>query len=219
MVKDKIELPDSWDEIKVKTWRELNQIQSESEMSVLIQRLSVLADVDQEQIRQLPVPEFNKLVKGLSFISQDLKPEPKLRFEVKGKRYGMIPDLNFISTGEFVDAEQFKKDPVENIHYLAALIYRPIIWEEDDDWKISPHTSQGFQKRADLFLNELPITTIYGAVLFFSASGIQSTEIIVDYLTQMEQQTTKKTKKTKTQSHTKKKRGSNSKKTGRGTTS
>ena len=179
-----IQLPKSWDEIKVKTWRELNQIQSESEMSVLIQRLSVLADVDQEKIRQLTIPQFNKLVEQMSFISEDLKPEVKLKFEIRGKKYGMIPDLNFITTGEFIDAEQFKKDPIENIHYLAALIYRPIIWEEGDDWKIAPHISTGFQRRADLFLNELPITTIYGAVLFFSASAIQSTEIIVDYLTQ-----------------------------------
>lgn len=219
MVKDKIILPKSWDEIKVRTWRELNQVQSESEMSVLIQRLSILADIDQEQIRQLPVPQFNKLVEEASFIGQDFKPEPVLRFECAGKRYGMIPDLNFISTGEFVDAEQFKKDPIENIHYLAALIYRPIIWEEGDDWKIAPHTSAGFQKRADLFLNELPITTIYGAVLFFSAIGIQSTEIIVDYLIKTEEIPATKTKKTKTQSATKKKPGSRSKKTGRGTTS
>lgn len=182
MTKTEIKLPKSWSEVKVKTWRELNGIQSDSEMSVLIQRLSILADVDQEQIRRLSIPEFNKLVTEASFMSEELKPEPVLRFDIAGKRYGMIPDLNFITTGEFIDVEQFKKDPIANIHYLAALIYRPIIWEEDDDWKIAPHTSTGFQRRADLFLNELPITTIYGAVLFFSASGIQFTEIIVDYL-------------------------------------
>lgn len=215
-----IQLPKSWSEVKVKTWRELNEIQSDSEMSVLIQRLSILADVDQEQIRRLSIPEFNKLVTQASFMSEELKPEPVLRFEIAGKRYGMIPDLNFITTGEFVDAEQFKKDPITNIHYLAALIYRPIVWEEGDDWKIAPHTSTGFQRRADLFLNELPITTIYGAVLFFSASGIQFTEIIADYLEEEAKLEKQKMMKTiKTQSPTKKKRGKASKTTGAGTTS
>lgn len=194
-----IQLPKSWNEVKIKTWRELNEIQSDSEMSVLIQRLSILADVDQEQIRRLSIPEFNKLATQASFMSEELKPEPVLRFSLNDKRYGMIPDLNFITTGEFIDAEQFKKDPIANIHYLAALIYRPIIWEDGDDWKIAPHISTGFQRRAELFLNELPITTVYGAVLFFSASGIQFTEIIVDYLEEeakLEKKMRMKTKET-----------------------
>jgi hypothetical protein len=201
-----IQLPNKWDLVTIRQWKEINEIQTESELTRLIEQMSILADCDPEEIRKMTPVEFNTLSAELFFLSEELKPEVKLTFELEGKKYGLIPDLNFISTGEFVDAENWKADPIGNIHLLIAMLYRPVIKEEGDEYEIEPHTSKGFMRRADLFLNKLPITIPYGAVLFFSASGIQFTEIIVDYLeaeSKLKKKPTRKKKQT-TQSVSKK---------------
>jgi hypothetical protein len=63
------------------------------------------------------------------------------------------------------------------------LIYRPVTkYVSDEEYEIEEHKTQGFMKRSDLFLKELSISTVFGSVLFFSASGIKFIEIMADYL-------------------------------------
>lgn len=198
-----IQLPNKWDLVTIKQWKEINEIQTENELTRLIEQISILSDTDSEEIRQMSPRDFNTLSAELFFLSEDLKPEVKLKFELDGKKYGIIPDLNFITTGEFVDAENWKADPITNIHLLCAMLYRPIVSEDGDEYEIEPHQSKGFLKRADLFLNKLAITVPYGAVLFFSSSAIQFTKIIADYLEDESKSEKKKTKKTTTRKATK----------------
>ena len=200
-----MELKKGWDEMPIKMWQELNQVDRENELSVIIERISILADTDPESIRSLSIPEFKQAQSDIDWVSAEFKPEPVLTFELNGVRYGMIPDLNFISTGEWADIENWKDDSITNIHLICALIYRPVTrYESDDDYEIEKHTPKGFTRRAELFLNSLPITTVYGAVLFFSASGLKFIEIIADYLEAEEKAQKKKMKKTTTQKASKK---------------
>jgi hypothetical protein len=204
----------NWDEISLQTFRELKSIESDNELSVLINRLSILCDSDSEDIRSLTIPEFNKLTEGLSFLNEEISNEIKLKIEIDGKAYGLIPDLNFISAGEFIDIENFKQDSEANIHLICAVLYRPIVKEDELGYLIAQHSPRGFQQRAELFLNKLPITTVWGTLLFFSSLGIQSLQIIEDYLKKESVQ--KETKMT--QQLMKKKRQRTSQRNGHGMT-
>lgn len=198
-------IPESWDEISISRWRELKSIQSDNEATKLINQISILTDVDVEEIRQMPIKSFRDISdKVISFLSKPISNEVKTRFELNGKRYGIIPDMNFISTGEFVDMENFAKDSTSNIHLICATIWRPIVSETEDEWTIAPHTSTGFQKRADLFLNELPITMVWGGLVFFSSFVTEFLKITLDYLEEEEKSSNQVKKTKKTQRHTKK---------------
>jgi hypothetical protein len=203
----------SWDNMPIKIWKELNEVQSDNELTTLVERMAILADQDAEEIRRLHVNDFNKLSEGLSFLGVDIASEVKLKIEIDGKWYGMIPDLNYISAGEFIDIENFKKDSIKNIHYIAATLWRPIIKEDENGYLIQSHGPRGFQQRADLFLEKMPITYIWGGLLFFSSLGIQFLEIMQDYFEKENQQEETKT----TQKPTKKSKPKSSPKTGRGT--
>jgi hypothetical protein len=107
----------------------------------------------------------------------------------------------------FIDAEQFKLEPMENLHNLLALIYRPVLRElPDGEYEIEEHKAQGFEKRANLF-KTLSIETVLGAVLFFSLLGTESSIAFLSYSSQvmMEQQESLM-KTTKTQTPTKKRK-------------
>jgi hypothetical protein len=183
----------------------MNEVQSEYESTKTIERMSIITDIDPEEIRALSFTEFGKFQQKLSFLNSSITNEVQTTFVLGNKEYGMIPNLDLISAGEWIDAENWKEKPVDNIHLYAALIYRPITKKNDDGtYEIEPHTVHGFMSRAERFNNELPITTIYGSVLFFSALGMVSMESITEYLVQLQKKELKKTKKTQTRPRTKK---------------
>lgn len=191
-----MKIAQDWKEVTIEMYQELNLIERENEIATIIERISVLADTDPESIRQLPIPEFKKLTEQIEWVTKKPEPDLNYRFELDGKRYGIIPDLNFISTGEWADIENWKDDSIANLHLICALIYRPITKEDGDEWEIEPHKPHGFMKRAELFRKKLTIDHVFGAVLFFSASGMKFIEIIADYL-EDEAKAVKKTQKTK----------------------
>ena len=194
-----LKLPTSWDEVTISQWQEINGIQADTDIAKYIETISILADCDPEDIRQMGIREYQSLQKQTTYLSQPLKNEVKLKIEIDGKKYGMIPHLDFITAGEWIDAETWKDQPVDNLHLYCALIFRPITKEDGDEYEIEKHKPEGFMRRADLFKNKLPITTVYGSVLFFSASALQFMKVLADFL---EADQKKKTKKTVTKTKT-----------------
>lgn len=209
-----INLPKSWDDVTIGQWQEINMIQADNDVSRYIETLAILSDTDPEEFRQLSIPEYRKIQEQTIWLSQPLKNEVKIKFELEGVKYGMIPHLDFITAGEWIDAETWKDKPVDNLHYYCAMLFRPIVKEGDNDYEIEKHIPAGFQKRAELFRDLLPITTVYGSVLFFSALGIQFIPILADFL-ELDKKEKGKTMKTKTtQKATKKRKGQRSKRNG-----
>ena len=178
----------------------------------MIEILSILTDRDPEELRALPVNKFRELQSQFAWTGEPPEADVVTKFELKGKKFGIIPQLDFVTAGEWLDAESWKEDSVANIHFYAALIYRPIVKEDEVTWEIEPHKTAGFLERATLFLNELPITKVYGAVLFFLASAVGFSKSIQDYLQQMTENQKSQTKTTQTQTPTKKRKKPRSKK-------
>ena len=208
------EIKKSWDDVTIGMWQELSLIESDSEVTKEIEKVSILMDMDPVVVRNMSMNEFRKLQQQIEFTSASPKAEVTLKFELDGVKYGMIPQLDFISAGEWADAENWKDKSVENIHLYAALLYRPITKESGDMYEIEPHKPSGFIERSNLFRDKLSITFIHGSVLFFSASAIEFTKILADYLTEQAKEEQSLMKKSQTQTHTKTHKQKPFKKTG-----
>ena len=48
------------------------------------------------------------------------------KFELNGIQYGFIPNLEDLSLGEYIDLELYCKELEENMHKVAAILYRPV---------------------------------------------------------------------------------------------
>lgn len=204
-----------WEEVTIEMYQELNNIQSENEATLFIERVAVLADCDPEEIRQMSISKFRELQQKLTFLQEEVPAVVDTKLEVDGVKYGMIPQLNFITAGEWIDAENWKDQPIDNIHLYAALLYRPITKENPDGtYEIEPHKSQGFIERSELFKKRLSITNIHGTVLFFSTLGIQLMPILAEYSTGELKWMKEDLKMMQTQQATKKPKQRSSKKTG-----
>ena len=92
-----IKLPSSWDQVTIGQWQEINMIQADNDVSKYIETLAILSDTDPEEFRQLTIPEYRKVQEQTIWLSEPLKNEVKIKFELEGVKYGMIPHLDFIT--------------------------------------------------------------------------------------------------------------------------
>jgi hypothetical protein len=209
-------IPKSWSEISIGQFQELAQIQSEDQIATIAERVAVLTDTDPDYVRNLPLKQFYDISNDLDFVKEKIPTDWKPTFEWNGQKYGFIPDLTFVSTGEWLDAEAFKQDVTGNLHNYAALLWRPIVSEEGEEYQIKEHTTAGFSTRAKLF-KELPITYIQGGLVFFLTFSAQCLETMKVSLAK-EMQKTQTQKKKPRQKAMKKPRKESSLKGGRSIT-
>jgi hypothetical protein len=216
-----MKVADNWNDVTIGQYQEIVNIQTDTNVSRIVEIISILADTDSETIRKLPLGEFFELSGKVEFINSTPDADVRRTFELDGKRYGLIPDMNFITSGEWLDADAWSTKPIDNLHLYCALLFRPIVWEEGDDYKIEEHKTEGFMRRAELFRDRLSINKVFGAQVFFSLFGIEYTMSIKDFLMEelKEEKKTGKTSKVKmTRPHMRKKSNKRSTKPSAGTT-
>lgn len=194
---------ESWADITIGQYQEMMLIETENDITRFIQQISIALDIDSEDIRKLSLLEFKKLQENMAFLSQKVEADLSPIIEIDGKKYGLIPDMGTVDAGTFIDAEQFKEDTILNLHNLVALIYRPVIKQDGDEYEIERHKAEGFERRANLFKEKVSIETVMGAVVFFSSVATELSINLLTYLAdqykvEMENQMPKKTKKTRT---------------------
>jgi hypothetical protein len=179
----------SWADVSIGQYQEIMSIQTTNKISKFIESISILLDCDPQVIRDMNMSQYNKLVADAQFLAKQPESVIEKIIEIDGKRYGMIPDMTLIDAGVFIDAEQFKEESIENLHYLTALVYRPIVKEEGDEYEIDKHKAEGFEKRANLFKEKVSVEMVMGAVLFFSLVEMRLLEGLITSFLQDNQTT------------------------------
>lgn len=99
-------------------------------------------------------------------LAQVLSEKPALikSFKFKNKEYGFHPKLEDISMGEYIDLDEYLKEPYKNAEKILGVLYRPITKKmfgrhSIENYDPDRHHGEGFQDlTADIFL---------GCLLFF----------------------------------------------------
>jgi hypothetical protein len=201
----------SWADITVGQYQEMMMVENENPISKFIDQISIVLDCDPYDIRKMPYSQYDKIKEKMNFISIEPSTEVITYFEIDGQFYGLEPDMTLIETGVFIDGEQFRQDPMINLHNTLALIFRPIIsplvdGKPTNDYKIQTHEAKGFEKRAQLFKERLSIETVLGSVLFFSTLLATYSTHSLESLIETMKAELKATKTKKTQTPTKKRK-------------
>ena len=97
----------------------------------------------------------------------DEKKPLKQTFEMKGVKFGMIPNLEDISFGEYIDLDNYISD-WQNMHKAMAVLFRPITEKVKDQYNIEPYESA--DKYSEI-LKFMPIEITLGALVFFYDLG------------------------------------------------
>ncbi|CAB4153663.1 hypothetical protein UFOVP639_19 [uncultured Caudovirales phage] len=144
-----------------------------------------------------PKAENDKILKEINDMLDTVPPLVN-RFEFDGKEWGFMPNLQKITTNEFIDLEQYIKDG-KQLHRIASILYRPIVKQnilkdaintiffDKELYAIEKYEGT---KYADT-LKHIDFRIVLGAMFFFSSLGKELSDATNTYI----QKETKKKKK------------------------
>ena len=142
-----------------------------------IERVSAISGEKKDDIRLWKkatmddaVDHMNKLIANETF-------EFKKRIVIDKQQYGIVPDWNEFTLGEWIDANNALNDFWKNAHKLMAVLYRPIEWEIQKHYGIAKYTA----KENAVIMKQMPASCVSGAMLFFWSIGIQSQKPTVPF--------------------------------------
>lgn len=185
--KFEIEIPTSWNDITIGHYIQLRPILATemNDVSKVINILCVLTGKKREEIKQLSVEQYHKLVKKMSFLNTELPKElKKRRFLVGGKWYEFKYEANKLLFGEYVNlmeilqkANNNEEVIYENLHTILTIICRPV-YKTMFGFKNAEVDGEVIRQTAENFYNNMPITIAYPIGVFFYNHLPHLTEVI-----------------------------------------
>lgn len=178
-MKIELTIPTTLNDIKLAQYQKFLSIAKDNEESEFLQQKMVqlfcgidLKDV--AQIRYKDVAEItaninNLFTKDNAFIQ---------RFKMGGVEFGFIPNLDEMSTGEYMDLDTYITD-WETMHNAMAVLYRPIINKLGNKYQIEEY--KGSITYAEV-MRHAPLDVVLGAMVFFYNLGNDLLKSTVNYL-------------------------------------
>jgi hypothetical protein len=150
------------------------------------QTIELLANVDRATIDKIKLNDLNSLYEKLAGLSKSSE-SLHLHFTIDNIKYGFIPNLSEISTGEFADLDTLCQELNDNLHLIMAILYRPIDKEANGKYSIEAYDAD-LEERGRIFKKKLNANVVNSAILFFWSIG---NDYLNDLLTssQVEQET------------------------------
>jgi hypothetical protein len=131
--------------------------------------------------KKIPISEYKEIVLLLSDV---LNSNPALvkTFKYKDIDFGFIPKLDSITGGEFIDLENYMKEP-ETWHKAMSILYRPITTRKKNWFDKSDHDFydiESYTEAHDFFI-DAPAEYYLGATVFFYNLGNDLLNAMTDY--------------------------------------
>ncbi len=183
----KLTIPDRWSDITIEKYQKYVKIQEGkgSEKQKIIKSLALLCDTTTYVIKKMA---YKDLLEIMDIIKKIVDTEPdkedfKKIFKFKNEKYGFCPNLSQISTGEYIDLETYCKKPIDNLHIIMSILYRPISFERGERYAIESYNPDQFKE--ELF-KDCPMDIALGSLGFFLTLGKILATSSVNYLNQQE---------------------------------
>jgi len=129
--------------------------------------LEIFCDIKLSDVDKIGLNVFDDTLVHLSSVLNS-KPELSQTFKLEGTdgvvvEFGMIPNLDKMSYGEFIDLEKYLFSD-KDLHKAMAVLYRPIKFKSKDKYLI--HEYKGTSYMADV-MKDTPLDVAISARVFF----------------------------------------------------
>lgn len=125
--------------------------------------LAIFCGIDKDEYEQFPMNELQE-IKDLVAVAITEKPDLQRFVTIGGVKYGFHPNLEDISTGEFVDLESYIQDPIKNAEKWLGVLYRPVTKEQFGRYEVEKYDP--VRHNGDVF-RDITMDVVQGALLFF----------------------------------------------------
>ena len=176
-MKGSLLIPNNLGEITLKQYQKYLKIQEKNVDPYFLQckMIEIFCNLDGKTVRLLNVLDANRIVNILNKMFED-KPRLIRTFTIGGIEYGLIPQLDDMSLGEYIDLDTNIGD-WDNMLVAMNVLFRPISEKIGDKYLIKEYDLETKDK-----LTDISIDVVLGAVFFLHNLGIDLSKVMMDYL-------------------------------------
>ncbi len=162
----KVIIPESLNEITLKQYLDFKTLvdaDKYKEHELVYHKVSIFTNLNYAQCRNIGVKDLADLSVLIdNAIETDYEFQQTFTFD--GVEYGFIPNLDKITTGEWVDLMNYQNDD-NDLNKLMAILFRPIV-KKDSFKNYTIESYKGTEGRAEV-MYQLPFSIVKGAIGFF----------------------------------------------------
>ena len=176
-MKVELTVPSNLSEISLKQYQKFLKLQESNEDSYFLQckMIEIFCNLDAKSVRLLKISDADRVVDIINNMFE-AKPDLIRTFKIGGVEYGIIPDLDDISLGEYIDLDTYIGD-WQNMQIAMNVLYRPISKKIGNKYLINEYALDAKEK-----LEEIPMDVVLGSIFFLWNLGIDLSKTMVNYL-------------------------------------
>jgi hypothetical protein len=178
-MKIELTIPTTLNDIKLAQYQKFLKVVEENEEGEFVQQKMVqlfcgidlkdVASIRYKDVAEITANINNLFTKENHFIQ---------RFKMGGVEFGFIPNLDEMTTGEYMDLDNYITD-WNTMHNAMAVLYRPITNKLGTKYQIEEY--KGSVTYADV-MRHAPLDVVLGAMVFFYNLGNDLLKSTINYL-------------------------------------
>lgn len=159
-----ITVPEKLSEITLEQFQKYYKLIQENEQSEFVNQktIEIFCNIKLKDISRIKIADVTDIINHLNELLSS-KTNLITTFNLGKTKFGFIPKLEDITSGEFIDLENYLKD-TSTFHKAMAVLYRPIISNVSNLYQIEEY------KGSDVYseqLKQMPLDVVLGSIVFF----------------------------------------------------
>jgi len=159
-----------WEDVTLEKWLKLIDFHKGTKCKEAQETIAALSNIPKDLIKQLELKDVAVIMSKLSELQAKQDSSLKRIVEINGKRYGFHPNLDEITLGEYADIETMIKNDIEkNMPEVCAILYRPIVEENNDVYTIEAYDGNITIRAEEM--KKMSAEQVQSALVFFYHLG------------------------------------------------
>ena len=186
-------LIDSWSDVTLDKWMQLVNSKTDSKAKEAEVTIEALSDIPKELINQLDLSDVSIIMSALGEMQGKKEAQLDKTFEIDGIEYGMHPNLDNLTLGEYADLETFIKNGVENhLPEVMAVLFRPIKERNGEAYVIEAYDGEIALRTEEM--KKMSAEQVQSALVFFCHLGAALSRTLPSFLIQQSREVMRKLK-------------------------
>ena len=173
----------SWSDVTLETWVKIVQAETGSKVQEAEETLASLSNMPKNLIKQLSLGDVAIIMRKMAELQSRQDTVLKKVIEIDGVEYGMHPNLEDITLGEYADIETFiGTDLNKNLPELMAVLFRPIVARKNEVYSIEAYDGN-IQVRAEI-MKKMSAENVHSCLVFLWRFVMEFLKIMPSFLTE-----------------------------------
>lgn len=120
---------DNYNSLTIKKYLDIKEVleMNTEEIDKQVSLIAILSDMDENDVYNLPLPEFQELNKKTEFLNElpQTRNYPKTKYKLGGLELETVLDMRDVTAGQYIDYQTFVKDTDKYLVELLSVFLVP----------------------------------------------------------------------------------------------